>query len=155
MNTKNVSPAAPGGVGPWAVLAPREEDGLYRYERAVKEVRRVRLRALRIGDVYVIAYRDRHGEKNYAILKPGRKKIESYDNWAEFADSLVEILREHSGERVELVDVDAAVYIIAEERVNRHEPTWRSAATLKYVEWGGGEYGILLGEDEELVAEGP
>jgi len=155
MATVNVSPAAPGGAGPWAVLAPRGEDMVHTYVREVKEVRRIRLRALKVGDTYVVAYVDRHGEKNYAILKPGRRKIESYDNWAEFSDTMVEVLKANVGARVELVDVDAAVYVISETRVNRHEPMWRDVVELKYVEWGDGEYGILLGEDEELVAEGP
>jgi len=155
MNTKNVSPAAPGGAGPWAVLAPQEEDGLYKYTREVKEVKNVRLKALRIGDVYIVAFRDCHGEKNYAILKPGRKKVDSYDNWAEFADSLVEVLKANAGARVEVTDIDAVVYIMAEERVNKYEPSWRSVRELKYVKWGDGEYGLLLYEGEELVAEGP
>jgi len=153
MATANVPPAAPGGAGPWAVLAPRGEDGLHRYERSVREVRRIKLGALRVGDVYIVAYRDHHGEKNYVLLWPQRRKVDSYDNWAEFADTLVEVLRSGVGNRVERVEVDAVLYLIEERRVNRHEPSWRDTAMLKYVEWGA--YGLLLGEEEELIVDGP
>jgi len=156
MAAVNVPPAAPGGAGPWAVLAPREEDCIHRYERSIKEVRRIRFRALRVGDVYIVAYRDHHGEKNYVLLYPRRRKVGSYDNWAEFADTLVEVIKSSVGNRVERVEVDAVLYLIEERRVNKHEPSWYDTATLKYVEWDtNGPYGLLLGEEEELIVDGP
>jgi len=163
MTEKN-TPAAPTGAGAAAVEAPkslklREEDMWRVYDRAVKDVRRVRLRALRVGGeggAYIVAYIDEYGDKVYRVVNPGdwlRDDYSQYREWAESAAGIVYALRRYAGSTVELVDVDAAVYVVEEVEVHKYTHRALERRHVMAVEWKDGpyNYAIHLREGEELV----
>jgi len=126
-----------------------ERDEFFEIRRSVKEIRPVKFRALRIGDTYVVVYSDRDGNKWHAVVGPGYT-VKSYENWAEALETLVAVLRDNAGAKVELVEVEAAEYVLQVEERNIHTGEVSSAEEC-VVEWGDGAYSI----DAEVAPEGP
>jgi len=164
MEPENKSPAAPRGAGAAAEIAPRsirlrEEDSWRIYDRAVKELRRVRFKALRVGGeggAYIVAYIDEYGDKVYRVVNPGdwlRPDYSQYREWAESAAGIVYALRRYAGSTVELVDVDATAYVVEEVEVHRYTHRALERRHVMAVEWKDGpfNYAIRLREGEELV----
>jgi len=169
MSAEKSTPAAPTGAGAAAVEAPREqqipkslklrEEDLWRvYERAVKEVRRIRLKALRVGGeggVYVVAYRDRYGDVVYRAVSPGDWLMADFEEYRECAESVggvVAALKRFAGSKVESVDVDAVAYAVEEVEVHRYTHATERRYKL-VVEWRDGpyNYALHLREGEVLV----
>jgi len=131
-------------------VIPVEKDEFFGTEtvRTVKEVRPIRFRAIKIGDTYVVAYW-KDGEKNYAVVWPGHV-VHGYDNHAEALETLVNILKENAGAKIEIVDVDAVQYVLNVEK-RRTRTGDVDVYEESVVEWGDGAYSI----DEEVAVEGP
>ena len=154
------------GAAPAGVEAPiprsirlKEEDSWRVYERSIKEVKRIRFKAVRVGGeggAYIVTYIDEYGDKVYRVVNPGdwlRDDYSQYREWAESAAGIVHALRRFAGSSVELVEVDAVAYAVEEVEVHRYTHRALEKRYLLVVEWKDGpyNYAIHLAEGEELV----
>jgi len=131
-------------------VKPVEENPFFIIRRAVKEARPIRFKALKVGSAYVLAYRI--GEDVYnAVVGPGYSS-KSYDNWADAFEGLVSLLKENVGAKVEVAEVEATEYVLHVEEVEK-DGGLATTHEERLVEWG--DCSVSLGEDEEIVAEGP
>jgi len=139
-----------------------EESVVGRTERRILGMRIMRLGAVKVGDVYVLAV-SRKGERYVVVCQPGGSENCIYA----FADmdkalerpypedellafyTLLDAVRRGGG--VEQVELSATAYDIEQ----RHRAPWGEESTTRYtlVEWadGGRVYAIELEEGEELV----
>jgi len=128
-------------------VQPVEEDGFFIRRRAVKEIRPFKFRALKVGDVYVVAYNGDDGVY-HAIVAPGYT-VKSYDNFAEAFETLLAVLKNNAGAKIEVVEVEADMYVLEVERVLKSDPSDVATYEERVIEWGA--YSI----DEDLVTDWP
>jgi len=134
-------------------LKPVREDEWFITENVVEKVVEISFKAIKIGNAYLLGYLRDGEEKHYIIATPSAT-IYSYENEWEALEALVNAIR--SGERIEHVDVNAAMYVVKRIRRNKHTGHVREDV-FKIIEWedGGNMYSVDLEEFEEIIPEGP
>ena len=125
-----------------------EETPFFVKRRTVKEARPVRFRALKVGDTYIVAYV--YDDAVYHAVVTPAYAVKSYDNGTEAFETLLAVLKNNVGARVELVEVEATRYVFDVEEVDRDNPSRVSNYEEVAVEWGD-TYAI----DEDIYTEWP
>jgi len=150
-------PPGPRGAASEEVLAPRTitritETTWHAYTREVKDARRLTIKAIKLGDVFVVPYRDDDGGTYYAVVSDKVVYDPKDDVWEAY-DSLVWALKKARNRQVEVVEWPATQFIIEERKINKHTLKEIDRRVYYLVEWeyNGQIYSLKLSEGEEVA----
>jgi len=154
---QNVSPPAPRGAGSEEVLAPRTisrviETTWHTYTREVKDARKISIKAIKVGDVFIVPYRQDDGGVYHAVVTPKEVYDPADDVWEAF-DGLILALKRARNQQVEIVEWPATQFIIEERKVNKYTLKEIDKRVYYLVEWeyNGQIYSLRLSEGEEVA----